>query len=66
MTGKTECCGWDVWGELAGIGQDRRRHAVAEQPVLPGNHVATITHDTNAATRTVAAHDARHGSYENR
>jgi|GEM_PF-3395781 len=24
MTGKTECCGWDVWAELAGMAPDRR------------------------------------------
>jgi hypothetical protein len=33
MVAKTECCGWDVWGELSGIGSDSRRDATLEWAV---------------------------------
>ena len=30
MITKSECCGWDVWGDLAGIGPDSGHHGVPE------------------------------------
>jgi hypothetical protein len=37
MAWKTECCGWDVWGELAGIGPNGHPAAVLEWPTKTGN-----------------------------
>ena len=37
MAWKTECCGWDVWGELAGIGPDGHPAAVLEWPAETGD-----------------------------
>jgi len=37
MAWKTECCGWDVWGELAGIGPNGHPPAVLEWPTKTGN-----------------------------
>lgn len=31
MSVDTECCGWDAWGELAGMGSTRPRSVAAAQ-----------------------------------
>jgi hypothetical protein len=66
MLSKTGCCGWDVWGELAGIGQDGHRRTAGEWPVLSDERTPTLSQDTGTGMRARAAREAQNGSYENR
>jgi hypothetical protein len=66
MTEKTDCCGWDVWGELAGIGPDGHRHAASEWSVQPDNRMAVFAQDPKPGTRARTAGDTHRGSHENR
>ncbi len=62
MAWKTECCGWDVWGELAGIGPNGHPHAVLEWPAEAGNEPTVARADDiqtvrfwNRSTRLISS-----------
>jgi len=58
MAWKTECCGWDVWGELAGIGSDGHPHAVLEWFPETGNK-RTAARADDIQTVRFSNHSAR-------
>lgn len=62
MTGKTECCGWDVWAELAGMVYDRRIPSAEEWPAQRDNQSvpAIFSRDPQQHPHTVlTAHENR-------
>lgn len=61
MAWKTECCGWDVWGELAGIGPDGHPPAVLELPTESGNKPTVArADDSGRPQRAQSTRGVRH------
>ncbi|MEO7103166.1 MAG: hypothetical protein ABI119_07485 [Gemmatimonadaceae bacterium] len=63
MTGKTGCCGWDVWAEMAGMVYDRRTPSAEKWPG-PHDHQSVPrarNPDSHHHPRTIqTAHEAAH------